>query len=172
MESNGRCIGEALGVLAVFSVAMTVFAAPSSKPSEPPPQELYFDVDGLKRIEGAKPDSFATPRATLEHFIRSSRDGDFKRAAQALNLQHIPEEQRTSSTPTLAQKFFYVFSEKLHINFNDIPGRPTGGSIDRWSRHGSLRKARTRGRLTCVRPACADPCATRIQVAVLGKATV
>ena len=62
----------------------------------------------------------------MEHFIRSSRDGDFKRAAQALNLQHIPEEQRTSSTPTLAQKFFYVFSEKLHINFNDIPDRPDG----------------------------------------------
>ena len=62
----------------------------------------------------------------MEHFIRSSRDGDFKRASQAFNLNQIPEEQRTSSAPTLAEKFFYVFSEKLHINFKDIPDRPDG----------------------------------------------
>ncbi|HWF59014.1 MAG TPA: mechanosensitive ion channel family protein [Nitrospira sp.] len=105
---------------------MAVFAAPSGKPEHASEPELYFDVDDLNRGNGVKPDSFATPRATLEHFIRSSRDGDFKRASQAFNLNHIPEEQRTSSAPTLAEKFFYVFSEKLHINFKDIPDRPDG----------------------------------------------
>lgn len=116
----------ALGVFAVCSVAMAVFAAPSGKPEHASEPELYFDVDDLNRGKGAKPDSFATPRATLEYFILSSRDGDFKRASQAFNLNHIPEEQRASSAPALAEKFFYVFSEKLHINVRDIPDRPDG----------------------------------------------
>lgn len=125
MNSNGRGIGVALGVLAVCHVATAVFAAPSGQPENPSGQELYFDVETLNRIGGTKPDSFATPRATLEHFILSSRRGDFKRASQAFNLNHIPEEQRAASAPALAEKFFYVFSEKLH-NFRDIPDRPDG----------------------------------------------
>ena len=123
---NGRSLGVVLGVLAVSSVAMAVFAAPSGKPEQASEQELYFDVDDLNRVKGAKSDSFVTPRATLEYFILSSRDGDFKRASQALNLNHIPAEQRVSSAPALAEKFFYVFSEKLHINVRDIPDRPDG----------------------------------------------
>lgn len=126
MDSNGRGIGVALGVLAVCNVAMAVFAAPLGKPENPSGQELYFEVEKLNRIEGTKPDSFATPRATLEHFILSSREGDFKRASQAFNLNHIPEKQRAASAPVLAEKFFYVFSEKLHINARDIPDRPDG----------------------------------------------
>ncbi|MDI3464023.1 MAG: hypothetical protein OJF50_002844 [Nitrospira sp.] len=126
MKCTGRCIGAALGVLVVCGIAAAVFAAPSGKPENASEQELYFDVESLNRVEGAKPDSFVTPRATLEHFIRSSRDGDFKRASQAFNLNHIPEEQRAGSAPILAEKFFYVFSEKLHINVRDIPDRPDG----------------------------------------------
>ncbi|HJU06390.1 MAG TPA: mechanosensitive ion channel domain-containing protein [Nitrospiraceae bacterium] len=127
MESKGRSIGMVLGVYLAWSVAAAGLAAPSVTPDEPRDQELYFDVDSLNQIfEGGKPDSFATPRATLEHFILSSRDGDFKRAAQTFNFKHIPNEKRARSAPVLAEKFFYVFSEKLHINYNDVPDRPDG----------------------------------------------
>jgi small-conductance mechanosensitive channel len=62
----------------------------------------------------------------MEYFIVSSRDGNFGRAAQALNLNLIQEDRRLRAGPVLAEKLYYVLTQKLQINFNELPDRPDG----------------------------------------------
>ncbi|HJT22682.1 MAG TPA: mechanosensitive ion channel domain-containing protein [Nitrospira sp.] len=115
----------------ILACATAALAAPSARkngPPEAPSQELYFIVDDLQQgtPDRDEPVIFQTPRAAVEHFLANSREGDFKHAAESLNLSLIPREERGPFASSLAEKFYYVMVQRLRINFHDIPDNPDG----------------------------------------------
>lgn len=72
------------------------------------------------------PPNRQTPRATLEFFVRTSREGDFVRAAHALNLNLLPPQQQRMRAAELAEQLFYVLDNENLIDFSGLSERPDG----------------------------------------------
>ena len=123
-------VGLSLAVMLINSVVTIVLppvgwaAHDGHEKSEPVP--LYYEVEslnvGLPELDD--PPDLTTPRVTLINLIRASQDGDFERAARSLNFAEIPKEQR--SPDLLARKFYYVLTQKIQIDFRNVPDRPNG----------------------------------------------
>ena len=67
-----------------------------------------------------------TPQASLEHLVRSARDGAYGRAAYALNLNLLPAEVQTREAAVLAEKLYYVLNKRVSIDWDGLPDRPDG----------------------------------------------
>ena len=67
-----------------------------------------------------------TPQATLEHFILASREGNFVRAAHALNFNLLPAKVQTDEAAKLAEKLYYVMNKRVRISWDALPDRPDG----------------------------------------------
>ena len=76
----------------------------------------------------------ATPRQALRFFVESCRDGDFGRAAQALDLRAIREADRPTEGPSLARQLKFVLSHKLWIDWDKVSdaslGSPEGRGVE------------------------------------------
>lgn len=123
-------VGLALAVTLITSV-MAIALPPVSwavqdghEKSEPVP--LYYEVESLNEglPELNDPPDLTTPRATLVNMIRASQAGDFERAARSLNFAEIPEDERQPDR--LARRFYYVLTQQVEIDFQNVPDRPSG----------------------------------------------
>lgn len=77
---------------------------------------------GLPKAD--EPLELNTPRAALESFIDAVNASDGRRAAQALNLSSIPEEERESQAPTLALMLAFLLLNHQLIDWAQIPDQP------------------------------------------------
>lgn len=64
--------------------------------------------------------TLATPYETLQHFIFSSRDGDFERAALAFDMSLL----RNQEPAQLARRFKFVLDRYIWIDWDLIPNTP------------------------------------------------
>ncbi len=91
--------------------------------------EAYLLLDVLNAgVEPGEPANLQTPQAALEHFVRAARDDDFLAAAQALNLNLLPEAQQAERAPALAQQLYYVLDRQLGFDWEGLPDRPDGAT--------------------------------------------
>ncbi len=108
-----------LATLAVLLSVLTAFAQEDSEP-------VAFDVgainQGLPVVE--PPVRLDTPRAALESFFDAVNAGDRLRAAQALNLRGIPEEERAARGPLLAMQLAYLLLRHDLIDWSEVPDQP------------------------------------------------
>lgn len=90
--------------------------------------EAYYVVSRLNNPLGLPPNrvNLQTPQATLEHFIINSRNGNFKDAVYALNLNLMPNSISPKEAEDLAQKLYYVLDQRIDINWDALPDRPDG----------------------------------------------
>ena len=90
--------------------------------------EAYFVLDRLNTSTGLPPNkfNFQSPQATLEHFIYSSRNGNFEDASYALNLNLLPNTITKEQAATLAEKFYFVLNQRVKINWGGLSDRPDG----------------------------------------------
>ena len=100
--------------------------AAHNKNSDASDPSLYFHVsslnEGLPELDD--PPDLSTPRASLINMLRASQDGEFERAARSLNFELIPKDQRR---PThFAKLFYYVLTQKVQIDYHNVPDRPSG----------------------------------------------
>lgn len=65
-----------------------------------------------------------TPRTALESFFDAIEDDDPLRAAQALNLSGIPEEERADRGPRLAMMLAYLLLHHDLIDWSEVPDQP------------------------------------------------
>ncbi|WP_419271248.1 mechanosensitive ion channel family protein [Paracoccus sp. T5] len=93
---------------------------------EDTPEPFVFQVEdlsfGLPKAD--EPLELNTPRAALEAFLDAVEAGDGPRAAQALNLSSIPEEERESRAPTLALMLAFLLLNHQLIDWAQIPDQP------------------------------------------------
>ena len=67
-----------------------------------------------------------TPRRTMQGFLKESREGDFRSAANYLDLHAVGAGTRDSNGPELAQKLSYVLERQPTLDLAKIPDDPTG----------------------------------------------
>jgi small-conductance mechanosensitive channel len=65
-----------------------------------------------------------TPRAALESFLDAVNENDQLRAAQALNLAGIPEQDRAVIAPRLAMMLAYLLLRYDMIDWSEVPDEP------------------------------------------------
>ena len=90
--------------------------------------EAYYLLHDLNvgLADVTPPPNRQTPRATLEFFVRTSREGDFVRAAHALNLNLLAPQQQQARAAELAEKLFYILENENRIDFSSLSDRPEG----------------------------------------------
>jgi hypothetical protein len=67
-----------------------------------------------------------TPRSTIEGFLRNAKDGDFRRAADYLDLRTIPEEARERDGSALASKLAYFLQRQPSFDPAKLIDDPEG----------------------------------------------
>ena len=90
--------------------------------------EAYYILSRLNNSVGLPPNeiNFQSPQATLEHFIYSSRSGDFKSASYALNFNLLPDNLTKEQAATLAEKLYFVLNQRIKIDWGALSDRPDG----------------------------------------------
>ena len=88
--------------------------------------EAYYVLNRVNKSIGLPPNNvnFQTPQATLEYFIVSSRENDYKKAAYALNLNLLPSNLSHKDAALLAEKLYFVINQRVKLNWDDLPDRP------------------------------------------------
>lgn len=66
----------------------------------------------------------STPRRALQLFIDAGREGDYPRAAGALDLGDLPAEVRDAQGPRLARQLKAVLDQQLWIDWEQVPDAP------------------------------------------------
>ena len=91
-------------LLLSFLVSFEVFADESEKGVQSIKQEEIIFLDSLGRD---------TPRGTAKGFLDATRERDYKKAAQFIDIRFIPQEEAERKGPELARKFKKVLDQKL-----------------------------------------------------------
>lgn len=109
-------------VMLLWAAAVAQAVAQQEDTAEP----FVFQVEDLRfgLPEADEPLELNTPRAALEAFLDAVEAGDGPRAAQALNLSSIPEEERESRAPTLALMLAFLLLNHQLIDWAQIPDQP------------------------------------------------
>ncbi len=90
--------------------------------------EAYYQLTRLNNPLGLPPNKFnlQTPQATLEHFVISCRNKNFKEAAYALNFNLFPDNITEEEAINVAQKLYFVMDQRVAINWDGLSDRPDG----------------------------------------------
>ena len=90
--------------------------------------QAYYQLERLNSGLPERPATIhlRTPQAAMEHFILSAREGDFARAAYALNLNLLPARVQQQEAAVLAEKLYYVINKRVSFSWSDLPDRPDG----------------------------------------------
>ncbi len=90
--------------------------------------EAYFTVNRLNEAIGLPPNkfNFQSPQATLEHFVLNCRNGNYKDAAYALNLNLLPDSLTPEQAATLAEKLYFILNQRVSIDWGGLSDRPDG----------------------------------------------
>ncbi|MDP8999747.1 MAG: mechanosensitive ion channel family protein [Myxococcota bacterium] len=67
-----------------------------------------------------------TPRRTMEGFLKEAREGDFRVAADYLDLRGVPAPIRSRNGPDLAKKLSYVLQRQPTLDLSKIPDTVAG----------------------------------------------
>jgi MscS family membrane protein len=116
--SRGRVCVAVLCALLVFPAAAaaqqkqqaTVTPAPAATP-RPGPQDEY---------------DRGVPRSSMRGYIEACRDGDYKRAAEYLDLRRLPKAVRARRGPKLALELKIVLDQELWIDWTKISNDADG----------------------------------------------
>ncbi|MBZ9729356.1 mechanosensitive ion channel family protein [Salegentibacter sp. JZCK2] len=90
--------------------------------------EAYYLITRLNNPLGFPPNKFnlQTPQATLEHFVISCRNKNFKDAAYALNLNLMPNTITEKEAIDMAKKLYFVMDQRIAISWDALSDRPDG----------------------------------------------
>src|SRR6516165_5813584 len=99
-----------LALFAGVARAAPVIEAPDAAPEAPMKEALDRE----------------TPRRTMEGFLRETKQGNFRVAANYLDLLSIPAASRDERGPELAQQLGFVLERERTLNIDKIPDVPEG----------------------------------------------
>lgn len=90
--------------------------------------QAFYKISALNTGLPERPPgvNLQTPRACLEHFVRTCRERAFRKAAHALNFNLVPAEQQQEIAEERAQELFYILSKSVRIDWDLLSDRPDG----------------------------------------------
>ena len=108
-----------LAVLLATVIALVVGSAARSRATQAPPV-IDTSLDSKDALDRQ------TPRRTLAGFLREAKEGDFRVAADYLDLRALPASSRDAQGPALAQKLSYVLERQPTLDLSKVPDVPEG----------------------------------------------
>jgi MscS family membrane protein len=135
---------EKLGLPDTFAIILFLFVLIASyvfaTPSPAMAQSLSANPGTAQEGEGArqpeqrkvKPsgpaDEFTrgVPRTSLKGYLKAARDGDFKRAANYLDLRYLPGEMDASQGPRLARQLKIALDKVIWFDLEMVSAHPDG----------------------------------------------
>ena len=92
-------------------------------------EEVETDIAA---IGGVPDDEFdrGVPRTTVQGFFLAIRERDFERAAEYLDLRHLPEEVKKIPGAELAREFRIVLARTIWIDLGELSLEPEGHDKD------------------------------------------
>jgi len=115
--------------LATFVGVAGVFAQAKPAPKEAAPKTSKEAEIKKKLKQAAIPeDEFGrgTPRDSVEGFLAATRNLDYKRAAEYLDLRRLPATQQKSQGPKLARELKIVLDQALLVDLDILSTDPKG----------------------------------------------
>jgi MscS family membrane protein len=111
---------------ALLSAAALLFAsgavrAAEEAPPEPAAAKPAGPVDEFDR---------GTPRSAALSYLVASREGDYERAANYLQLGSVPKSQRARKGPALARQLKTVLDRELWVELDHLSEDPAGHTAD------------------------------------------
>lgn len=90
--------------------------------------EAYFQAGRWNEGVSFPPEdiNLQSPQATLEYFIVQSRNKNFEQALYALNFNLMPDSMSKEDAAILAEKLYFVLSQRVAISWESLPDRPDG----------------------------------------------
>ncbi len=70
------------------------------------------------------------PRSAMEGYLLAANAADYERAAQYLDLQRLPKDQRATQGPQLARRLKIVLDQKLWVDLDALSSDPEGNTND------------------------------------------
>jgi MscS family membrane protein len=107
--------------------APTTRPAPATAPA--PAATPLTDEELAKPMGPADPFNRGTPRGAAYGFARATRDGDYERAAEYLDLRRLPPEDQERA-PEIARQLRAALGRSLPVDFASFSDRPEGYSDD------------------------------------------
>ncbi len=115
--------------LAAFVGVADVFAQAKPAPKEAAPKTSKEEKIKKKLRQAAIPDDEfgrGTPRDSVEGFLAATRNLDYKRAAEYLDLRRLPATQQKSQGPKLARELKIVLDQALLVDLDILSTDPKG----------------------------------------------
>lgn len=70
------------------------------------------------------------PRTAARNYLLACRDGDYEKAANYLDLRHVPREEREERGPILARQLKAVLDRTLWVDLDSLSNEPEGDRDD------------------------------------------
>jgi MscS family membrane protein len=115
-------------ILALLLLAIPGDVARAQTPEEATPQPAPA-ADFSKPMGPPDPLNRGTPRGSMYGFLTAAREGDFERAAEYLDLQHLPPERRDLA-PQLARRLKVVLDQTLWVHLESLSDSSEGTPND------------------------------------------
>lgn len=119
----------------VLSVALLMGArtgAQTTPPTDAPTTSttLPAAVDEGPPPGPADPFLRGVPRTAARNYLLACRDGDYEKAANYLDLRHVPREDRDERGPILARQFKAVLDRTIWVDLDSLSNEPEGDRDD------------------------------------------
>ncbi|MFB0614132.1 mechanosensitive ion channel family protein [Aurantiacibacter poecillastricola] len=115
-----RLLALCLAIVALPAAAQTDREVPAG--SEPYVYQVETLNTGLSA--GGEPLELDTPQALLESFFAAAEQGDWARAATALDMSNLSPRQQAQEGENLAAMMYEIANRSIAISWADLPDRP------------------------------------------------
>ncbi len=115
------------GLLALILAFLAVPLAAQQDPEVPSGSEPYvYEVESLNGGFAApgEPLELDTPQALLESFFAAAESGEWERAATALDMSNLSQQEQALQAEDLAAMMYEIANRSIAISWADLPDRP------------------------------------------------
>ena len=92
-------------------------------------EKIEIDVEKVGEVPDDEFDR-GVPRTTVQGFFLAVQERDFERAAEYLDLRHLPKEVKKIPGAELAREFRIVLARTIWIDLSDLSLDPEGHGKD------------------------------------------
>ncbi len=121
-------VGAVVALLALLAGPTHAWAS-QPPPTLDPPGVSSSEEPGIRTARGGL--DRQTPRRTMEGFLKQAKDGDFRLAANYLDLRSVPVEARDREGPELAAKLAYFLERQSSFDPATLLDDPEVNPADR-----------------------------------------
>ena len=121
----------------VVTITVLIAGTIGALAQQPTLKEVVKGEQSAKKVEKkAQPagpaDEFdrGTPRSSVQGFLMATGEGDYRRAAEYLDLRRHPKRRQVKDGPRLARELKIVIDQTLWIDLDDLSTDPKGQADD------------------------------------------